>query len=266
MGNLLHNSELWQIFLANVVLVLAAIAAGYLISRVSLLSGSSDSDDQVGSLVGATLGLLAFVLAFTFGMAASRFEARKQLLLDEVNAIGTLYLRSDFLPGAQRKASRQLLKRYVDIRVEAALKPETVTKGITESETIQNELWSLMLAARADPDSTPIYLMSYITALNDVIDLHSKRVTVALVFKLPGVIWSILYFVTGMGMLAVGYQFGLRGSRRLVIFLVLALTFSAIISLIADLDGSGRGLLKVTQEPLIDLQKKLGPPQAPSLH
>ena len=67
-------------------------------------------------MVAATLGLLAFILAFTFGLAASRFDSRMQVLLDEANAIGTTYLRAGMLP-EQGKQIRALLREYADARL-----------------------------------------------------------------------------------------------------------------------------------------------------
>jgi len=71
-------------------------------------------------MVAAELGLLAFLLAFTFGIGASRFEMRRQILIDEANAIGTTYLRAAMLPTPQREDARRLLKEYVDVRIGGA--------------------------------------------------------------------------------------------------------------------------------------------------
>ena len=95
---------LWGVFLAVLVLVLAAIEGGYRLGNYRHRQSGGEKEAPVGAMVGATLGLLAFMLAFTFGMAAERFDTRKQLVLDEANAIGTTYLRTAMLP--ERMASR----------------------------------------------------------------------------------------------------------------------------------------------------------------
>jgi hypothetical protein len=97
----------------------------------------------------------------------------------------------------------------------------------------------------------------YTQALNDVIDLHTKRVTVALQYRIPSSIWLALYFLTILAMAAVGYHFGISGSGNYWISLLLAFAFSAIILLIADLDRPLEGLLKVNQKPMIELQQQL---------
>ena len=83
-------------------------------------------DAPIGSVVGGTLGLLAFLLASTFGMAASRFDTRRQLLLDEVNAIGTCYLRADLVTQPERVEIRKRLREYVHLRAEAVKQPQTL--------------------------------------------------------------------------------------------------------------------------------------------
>ena len=100
---------LWGLFLAIVVLVLAAIEGGYRLGSYRHRQSGREKEAPVGAMVGATLGLLAFMLAFTFGMAASRFDTRKQLVLDEANAIGTTYLRAAMLP-ERRDEIRALLR------------------------------------------------------------------------------------------------------------------------------------------------------------
>jgi hypothetical protein len=110
--------QLWGLFPVIVVLVLAAIEGGYRLGSYRHRRSDREKDAPVGAMVGATLGLLAFMLAFRFGMAASRFDTRKQLVLDEANAIGTTYLRTAMLP-EQRDDIRALLRSYVDARLDA---------------------------------------------------------------------------------------------------------------------------------------------------
>ena len=97
-ATILDVLPLWGLFLTIVLLVLAAIEAGYRLGSYRHRYAGREKEAPVGAMVGATLGLLAFMLAFTFGMAASRFDTRKQLVLDEANAIGTTYLRTAMLP------------------------------------------------------------------------------------------------------------------------------------------------------------------------
>ena len=101
-------------------------------------------------------------------------------------------------------------------------------------------------------------LWENIQALNEIIDLHSKRVTVGLLYRISPGIWLTLFLVSVLTMLAVGYHFGITGAGSFWITLVLTLSFSAIILLIADLDRPRGGLINVSQEPMVELQQKLG--------
>src|SRR4249920_540307 len=149
---LLDLLPLWGLFLTIIAIVLAAIEGGYRLGSHRHRQPGREKEAPVGAMVGATLGLLAFMLAFTFGMAASRFDTRKQLVLDEANAIGTTYLRAAMLPD-QRDDIRALLRSYVDARL-GAFQSGQVEEHILQSEDIQTRLWSAATAAALQhPDS-----------------------------------------------------------------------------------------------------------------
>src|ERR1700752_2385344 len=97
---------LWALFIAILIIVLLSVECGYRLGKFRRSRTEQEKEAPVGTMVGATLGLLAFILAFTFGLAAARFDTRRQVLLDEANAIGTTYLRAGMLPdrGQQMRA------------------------------------------------------------------------------------------------------------------------------------------------------------------
>jgi hypothetical protein len=248
---------LWGLFFVIVLLVLTAIEGGYRLGTYRLRRADREKDAPVGAMVGATLGLLAFMLAFTFGMAASRFDTRKQLVLDEANAIGTTYLRAAMLP-EQRDEIRALLRSYVDARLEAVQSGRAVEQ-ILQSENIQNQLWSAATAAGLQhPDSIVVGL--FVQSLNEVIDLHAKRVTAGLRNRIPGAIWLALLTIAVLSMAAMGYHAGLVGTTRSLAIIVVAVAFSAVIALIADLDRPQEGALTVSQQALIDVRQSMNPP------
>ena len=253
---LLDVLPLASVFAGTVLIVLLGIETGFRIGlrRRAQLDGAKEA--PIGGAVGALLGLLAFLLAFTFGIAASRFDARRHLLLDEVNAIGTTYLRAGMLLEPQRSELRRLIKEYVDQRASLAEHPEELTAVILRSEELQGRMWNTAtIAAQADPHSEVAALV--IVSLNEAIDLHTKRVVYGMQYRVPFVIWIVLGSVAVLAMLAMGYQFGLTGTRNLLISTVLGISFSLVILLIADLDRGAEGNLHVNQQPLIELQQKL---------
>jgi hypothetical protein len=209
-------------------------------------------------MVGATLGLLAFMLAFTFGMAASRFDTRKQLVLDEANAIGTTYLRTAMLP-EQRDDVRALLRSYVDARLDA-VRSGRVAEAIQRSEEIQGQLWSAATAVGLHhPDSIVVGL--FVGSLNELIDLHAKRVTAGLRNRIPGAIWLTLLTIATLSLGVMGYHAGLVGTTRSLAIIVVAVTFSAVIVLIADLDRPQEGTLTVSQQALVDVRQSMNRPE-----
>jgi len=247
---------LWAVFAGMFVLVVLSIFLGYKIGAHNRKRYGDGGEGPIGSVVGATLGLLAFMLAFTFGLTANRYDSRKEILVDEVNAIGTAFLRTDFLAEPYRTQIRGLFRDYVDLHTAWIKEPDRLQAMIAESEAIQDKIWSLSVEAVAKTPNQEI-TSSYIESLNEVIDLHAKRLIVALMYRIPTLIWYALIFVTVLSMGAVGYQFGITGGRSIVISILLALTFSAVIYLIADIDRSLGGAIKVSQKPMIELQKKI---------
>lgn len=255
---LFGNLPLWFIYIMTVVIVLLAVVSGFRLGSYIRRRRKSGEEAPIGSIVGAMLGLLAFTLGFTLGMAFSRFDARKQLLLDDVNRIATAFLRADFLPEPQRTEARNLLKKYVDIRAKTTYQPEKLPQVVVDSEALHEQLWAQVNGLSKQSNDSVLFGL-YIQSLNEVIDIHSKRVTVGLQYHIPGSVWLALYFVTILTMVAVGYNFGTASAGSFLISLLLGLAFSAVMLLIVDLDRLTGSFLKVSQKPMIELQQKLSP-------
>ena len=247
---------LWGVFLLVVVLVLAAIEGGYRLGRYRLGRSDGEKEAPVGAMAAATLGLLAFMLAFTFGIAASRFDTRKQLVLDEANAIGTTYLRAAMLP-ERGDEIRALLRSYTDARLEG-VQSGLAAQAIVRSEALQGQLWSAATAIGLQHGES-IVVGLFVASLNEVIDLHAKRVTAGLRNRIPGAIWLALLTIAVLSLAAMGYHAGLAGTVRSIAVLVVAVSFSAVIVLIADLDRPQDGNLTVSQQALIDVRQSMTP-------
>ncbi len=249
---------IWGVFLATVAVVLLAVEGGFRLGQYRRRRSEQEDKPPVGEMVAATLALLAFMLAFTFGLAASRFDVRRGLVIDEANAIGTTYLRAGLLPEPHRSDVRSLLREYVDVRLEA-VQPGKLSRSIGRSEELHARLWAHAVAVgEKNPGSIVVGL--FIASLNEVIDLHAKRLALGVRNRIPGTIWAALSFVTIIGTSVMGYHAGLAGSGRSLALLVLVLAFSAVVTLIADLDRPQEGLLRVSQQTMIDLQKTLAAP------
>jgi hypothetical protein len=252
----------WVIFAATILLVLAFIEAGYRLGQETRRRSEDEKESPVSAIAGTILGLTAFMLAFTFGIVSERHADRRALVRDEAAAIRTAWQRSDFLPETDRAEAAALLREYVDARVSFAqagrLDLQGVTSLLSETQRVQGRLWNMAVAnARKDMNSDVAAL--YIDALNEINAIHATRVAVGIQTRVPGEIWLVLYCLTIFGMASVGYQTGIAGSKRSVAWPVLAVSFALVLALIAAIDRPDSGILKVTQQPLIDLLDAMDP-------
>src|SRR6266487_1231259 len=135
----LDSLPLWGLFIVILLVVLLAVEFGYRLGKCRRSRHEQEKEAPLGTMVGATLGLLAFILAFTFGLAAARFDSRRQVLLDEANAIGTTYLRAGMLP-ERGDQIRALLRDYVGARLEG-VQPGKLAEEVRRSEDIQQKVW-----------------------------------------------------------------------------------------------------------------------------
>jgi hypothetical protein len=251
---LLDAFPIWTVFPITLVIGLVAVEIGCRVARYRKRRHQDQVEAPVAPIVAATLGLLAFMLAFTFGMAASRFEERRQAVLAESNAISTGYLRAATMPEPTATNTRNLLREYVDVRLSAA-EPGKTAQAIARSQELHTLLWSEAVGAAQKERSALTSL--FMQSLNDVINLHQKRVMASFYSRVPGAIWFGLYSLLALSMAVMGYHEGIAGARRSLAVLVLVVAFSAVLLLITDLDRPGKGLLQVNQQSLLDVRKSM---------
>lgn len=243
------------IYVLSVALMLAFGEVGYQFGVRARTRQDKEGPTSLGPMVGGLLGMLAFVLAFTFSMAASQYDLRKQNVLDEANAIGTAYLRADLLDKQYGIEVKRLLREYVDVRLRGVSR-RNLDAALARSGEIHKLLWSqVSQAARASP-STNTALM--IQSVNDVIDMHDKRVTGALYNRIPGSVWIALIIITALTMITMGIHVGFTGKRRFAAVISLSLAFAMLVTLVVDLNRPQSGLITVGQQSMIDLQKSMG--------
>ncbi len=246
---------LWLLFILATVSLAIAMEGGYRLGRWRHEKIPGEKELPVGAMVASILGLVALVLGFTFSLAASRFDARRLAVLEESNAIGTTYLRARLLPEPEKTAVSKLLREYVAARVEATQQYEPAS-SLLKSEALHELLWrQAVAAAEKNPDS--IMTGIFIQSLNDVIDLHAKRILVGLRSRIPLIIWLGLFGLSLLGMVAVGYQCGLSATQRSPAMIGFVVAFAIVLYLIADLDRGREGLLRVGQQSMLDLQKSM---------
>jgi hypothetical protein len=245
---------LWLVFAGSIAALMVAVEIGLWLARVSSVAKEPGYQTPLGSLVAALLGLLAFILAFTFGMTANRFEQRRQLLLEEANAIRTVYLNAFLVPSRQGQEMQRLLRDYVEVRLN--LNKENVGERLSRAGEIHRLLWGEikdLMTAKIDSD----FRSSVIASMNQLINLNQSRITVGLQYQLPRAIWLPLYMLSLISMIALGYQMGSTGSKRLVGILLLAAALAMVFTMITDLDRPGEGKFRVSEQPLKDVKEMM---------
>lgn len=253
--HLIDHLPIWLVLCLFLSTALVCVESGFRFGRHRRRAGAHEPEAAVGVIIASTLALLAFVLGFTFNLAASRFEERRAAVLSESNAIGTTYLRADFLEESSSTHVKELLRKYVALRLNQDSR--AVSTIIANSESLQNDLWGeAAKAGKKHPDSLVCAL--FISTLNDLIDIHSKRVAAGLYARVPMIVWLCLLLVSSLAMSGIGYMCGLSGHRSIFGTSTLVISFSLVMFLVADLDRPLQGIIRTPQQPMIDLGKKVG--------
>ncbi|MCE5187356.1 MAG: hypothetical protein LLF76_14650 [Planctomycetaceae bacterium] len=260
MENVFYNLPLLVVLLLTTAIIATAFEGGFLLGRRQAKGSPREKDSLVGPMVAATLGLLAFMLAFTFNVAADHFNTRRRLVLEEANAKRSAYAMAAMLADEPCIESRKLLREYIDIRLDDIQTRQEVQRMIARSDQIQDQLWSIAMTSAQNTGAGSPYL--YIQALSETINMQANRISYGMHGKVSASIWIVLYWLAAMGMAAMGYHAGLVGVRGFFAYIVLVLTFSFVLTLIYDLDRPKQRLFKVSQQTMMDLQQRLAKPNA----
>jgi len=245
------------VFLLIAVVLLIVFEIGYRVGRWWQTRTPEETEGPTNALVGSLLALLAFLLAITMGMASDRFDARRGLVLEESNAIGTTYLRAGYLPEPVSTRTRELLREYVPLRINIADRQQ-LAANFARSEEIHAEIWAM--AEQLARDQSSDVLATYIESLNAMIDVHSTRVAALVYGRVPETVLWLLILGSALSLGMVGYSAGLTRRRSLLSAVVLVVTLAAVLTLVIDLDRPRDGFVVVSQQPMIDLMNRLGPP------
>jgi hypothetical protein len=212
--------------------------------RIAQKRGGAPSG--AGAVDGAVFALLGLLIAFTFSGAASRFDTRRQLVVQESNAIGTAYLRLDLLPPSAQPALRESFRRYVDSRLAVYRKlpdVQAAKEELARSTSLQGEIWAQAVAAcRLDaPPSAPMLLLP---ALNEMIDITTVR-TVAALTHPPAIIFATLAALALASSLLAGHGMAGSGTRSCLHMLAFAAAMAMTVYVILDLEFPRLGLIRL---------------------
>jgi hypothetical protein len=254
---------IWALLLGTILIMVLFIEYGFRLGKRAQSGSKKAQTAQVRAIMGAGLGLLAFMLAFTFATAQSHFEARVQSLAEEARIARNAFRQADLLAEPRRSQAKQLLKDYIELRSNSrTLKGPGVAEQLAEllrtSEQIQQKLW--LIAAQSDKQAkdeqvgvkeNDLFMVS-VLALTDI---HYTRLHSAVLNRIPFTIWMTLYLMAILSMIIMGYQAGLTDRRSPVATMTLAVAFSAVIILITDLDRPIMSFFEINKQLLVDLNE-----------
>lgn len=226
--------------------ILACLEIGYRLGCRSIVKEQERAHAGIGTVEAAVFALLGLLLAFSLSGATARFDAKRQLVVREANAIGTAYLRVDLLPVADQPELRRLFRSYLDSRLRVYAKLPDLPAAeleMAQASGLQQAIWTLAVASsRRDPAGLTAYL--FLPSVNEMIDITTTR-TMALHTHLPALIFALLIALALLSGLVAGYAMALRGQHSWLHTLLYAGVVAITIYVVIDLEYPRFGLIRL---------------------
>lgn len=255
---MLQGWPTWVIVVTLLGLMFTANETGFRLGRRRHKTETDLSHNISNIFKGSIFGLVALLLGFSFSATTSRYDLRQRIVLDQANAIGTCYLRAGLLDESSCKHIRSLLERYVEVRVDqyrVGRDAEAVARDQAEIDRLLADLWTAVEDAnRREPEK--VHKSSIGPAANEVIDLGSTR-TWANRNHLPEPVLLLLMVSVLVACMLLGHSSGQTGRRHLSLWLAANVIFALVLFVVLDFDRPRRGLIRVDQTPLIELNASL---------
>ena len=260
----MYNSvATWVIVLVIGALILLMSELGFRIGKNEKVSPTADR--PTGVVQAAAFTLVGLLIAFSFSIALSRYDARRAVTLREANSIGTTVLRTDLLDAQSAVRERNLLRQYVAARIAFAAggtNPSARAQKDDRSTALQRDMWTnAVRAARRDPRSTTIPL--FVESLNETIDLSDEQASI-LSANIPALVLGVLVLIALVAAVMMGFGFGRQNERGLVSSIMFAVMLALAIGVTLDLDRPQRGFIRVSLAPLTAVARSLGPAEGVS--
>jgi len=250
--NLFDYPSLVLVFSLFVLWAAARIGA-FVHSRQVKASADHEWYEDFALLLGAALTLLSLLVGFTFSLAVSSYEQRRNYERREANAIGTEYVRADLLPPSDATKVRSLLTSYLALRVQDYKNRDDNRRRLADTQTVQlqSALWSTVVTSVAIP-ATPATALA-ISGMNDVLNAQADT-QAAWRNRVPVAAWSLLIAISVFSNALIGY-----GTHRGTVlrFLILPIALAISFFLIADIDSPRAGMIHVALQNLQTLYDSL---------
>jgi hypothetical protein len=257
----LDSIPLLVYLLLAIIIMILPIEIGYRGGKYYRGKPDKSQMAQVRAIMGASLGLLAFMLAFSFAVAQKHFEERTNAYLLEVTAIDAAYRGASLLNQKSVSEARELLRQFVQLRrdtfdAEDRNELEEVVMLIRDAERLHDRLWQVADSSMQSPgDSIADSIFS--NAILEMIRANDERMQHTLFNRISPIIWLTLLAMSVLSMIIMGYQAGLTGKRSFIATWTLAITFAAVLTLVTDLDRPQMRLFKMNQSLIVELQNRI---------
>jgi hypothetical protein len=256
----LADASIGALAAALFLLLLAALEVCYRLGRRVVLAApaSEGLKTATGIVTGGMLALFAFLLGVMFSLAGDRYEKRRQSVLDEANAIGTVWLRAELVM-PEGAAIRARLRDYLPLRVEMVRGIATEAEAarvVAETARLQGEIWA-QVAIVAERTPTAV-VGSLIVSVNEMFDLATTNRR-NFHHGVPPYVLRLVVAVAVLSVGAMGYQFGIHGHRQLVVTMLLLATWTMALALVLDIDSAGQGSVRVSPATMIWTLESWGP-------
>ena len=254
---LLDPIPIGVVFALFIVITFVFFEIGFRVGRWWQVREPGEQEGPTDLLVGSLLGLIAFVLAISMGLAADRYDARRGLVVEEANAIATAYERADYMPSADAEQLKSLLRAYLPLRI--VEDPTEVPANIVKSAALAQQMW-VIEARVAQTGHSPDLMSSLGDSLNQIVTVSEQRIVAGVYARVPQTIMFLLLAGSALSLAMVGYSAGLKGRRSVLTATVLIVVLGVVTILVVDLDRPQEGFLTVSQQALLDVQRFIGPP------
>lgn len=253
-SELIYDIPSYVIAVTVFALMIAAGTLARKFGKQMQLNADDEAKSQANAVQGSLLGLLALLLGFTFSLSLARFDERSIAVVNEANAIGTAYLRSDLISEKRNEAAKTLLAQYGAARLEAVVIPASDhtarAAAVRRAEAVFSVLWAVA-TDEAQENPNPVS-MGFAASLNDMIDALSTRNS-AIDRHVPELVLFLLFGTFVILGAVIGFASAISGVRPGVPVYAMTLLIAVLVFLIIDLDRPRRGLIAVDQSPLFDV-------------
>lgn len=247
----LDQVPMWAVYVVTVAVVLVAAEIGFQVGMWMRRRNPSGTTPMTSAVVGGMLGLMAFLLAFSIGIVIGQHNHRRDMVVEEANAVEVAYLRADFLGEPDRTLSRDLLREYVEVRLAAAADEALLDSTVTRSKEIHHQLWSIVEDNVSQGRESAIMAL-VADSINEVIDVHALRLAAAN-HRLPSLLGVVLYAATILSFLLVGVASSSDGKRDPLTIVLFALAYVAVLMVIVNLNRPQQGVITVSQAAMTEL-------------